>query len=64
MDGRHKLQAAVATLMGMGFSFAAAESAARTTGANADLAAQLLLDGGVHFHTCRQPRILCILICF
>ncbi len=44
---RHKLQAAVHMLMGMGFSFKAAEDAARTTGANAELAAQLLLDGGV-----------------
>ncbi|KAK9903428.1 hypothetical protein WJX75_005335 [Coccomyxa subellipsoidea] len=42
----HKLQAAVSTLMGMGFSFSAAENAARNTGANADMAAQLLLDGG------------------
>lgn len=52
MCGRHKLQAAVATLMGMGFNFSAAENAARTTGANADLAAQLLLDGGSHPSLC------------
>ena len=56
MGGRHKLQAAVSTLMGMGFSFSAAENAARNNGANADMAAQLLLDGGL---VCAFHPMLC-----
>ena len=43
---RHKQQAVVFTLKGMGFSYAAAVNAAHTTGANLEAAAQLLLDGG------------------
>jgi hypothetical protein len=42
--------------MGMGFSFSAAENAARNTGANADMAAQLLLDGGL---VCAFHPMLC-----
>lgn len=48
--GRHKQQAVVFALKGMGFSYAAAVNAARTTGANLEVAAQLLVDGGqCHF---------------
>jgi len=43
---RHKLQHTVSALMGMGFTFEAAEAAARTSGANLEQATQLLLEGG------------------
>ncbi|BDA50054.1 probable mRNA decay activator protein ZFP36 at N-terminal half [Coccomyxa sp. Obi] len=46
----HKQQAVVLALKGMGFSYGAAVDAARTTGANLEAAAQLLLDGGGGFH--------------
>lgn len=45
VGARFKLQACIAKLSELGFAWHVAEKAARCSGADADLAAQLLLDG-------------------